>query len=89
MSEHIHHAMDRNIFNFKLSVEATSAYILITSLLGENAGPSIEAIRDKWTTTEEALEKALAELENRSILQKRSGSQGRILYYPNPSSLWR
>ena len=89
MTEHVHHTMDRNIFNLKLSVEATSAYILITSLMGENVRPSMELIQGRWTTTDEELEQALTELINRNIVSKREGLNQEELYYPNPSSLWR
>ncbi len=89
MSDHIHEVMDRNIFNLKLSVEGVSAYILVTSLLGENVRPSLELIKGRWTTTQEALDSALAELVERNVLQPRTGPDKEKLYYPNPSSLWR
>jgi hypothetical protein len=63
MTEHVHHAMDRNIFNQNLSVEATSAYILVTSLIGENQSPTLDLIREKWTVTPEKLDNALKETD--------------------------
>ncbi|MFH1138771.1 MAG: hypothetical protein V1816_22060 [Pseudomonadota bacterium] len=89
MVEHFHSAMDRQIFNMKLSVEATSAYIIVTSLTGDNLRPSLDFIAARWTTTPEALAAALNELVERRILEPGVGSQGEPLYYPTPSSLWR
>ena len=89
MTEHFHASMDREIFKLGLSVEATSAYILVTSLVGENTRPSIEALQAKWTGSNQDLDQALAELTGRNVIQPRKGPEGEDLYYPNPSSLWR
>jgi hypothetical protein len=89
MSEHLHAIMDRNIFNLKLTVEATSAYIIVTAVMGENVHPTREVIRAKWNKDDRDLEAALSELMDRGVLQHRTGLDGADLYYPNPSSLWR
>jgi hypothetical protein len=89
MSEHLHMTMDRNIFNLKLSVEATSAYIIVTAVTGESVRPSLEVIRAKWNKEDHDLDAALNELMDRGVLQHRTGPDGKDLYYPNPSSLWR
>ena len=89
MTEHVHHAMDRNIFNQKLSVEATSAYILITSLIGENQSPILNLIREKWTVSQEKLDVALKELVQHNIVSEKSTSDGQTVIFPQPSSVWR
>jgi len=89
MDEHFHAVMDRNIFNLKLSVEAASAYILITAIVGENVSPSLDNIRDRWTKSGGELEEALNELLDRNVLQFRKVSGEQSFYYPNPASLWR
>ena len=89
MVEHFHCAMDRQIFNMQLSIEATSAYIVVASLTGENLRPTLEYIQARWTSTPEALEAALNELMGRHILEQVVGSHGEPLYYPAPSSLLR
>lgn len=90
MSEHFHAVMDRNIFKLKeLSMEATSAYIIIASVVGENAAPSLDIIRARWNASEEKLDLALKELSDRNVIVYRSGPAGEPLYYPKPSSFWR
>jgi len=88
MTEHFHASMDRKIFNLGLSVEATSAYILITSIIQDNIRPALEDISSRWTISDQALHQALEELIGRRVLQKRQGPDGQDLYYPNPSPLW-
>lgn len=89
MTEHVHHTMDQRIFNMNLSVVATSAYIVVTSLLGDNAPPTLENVRGRWTVSPEELDLALGELFSRGVLERREGPGGEILLYPRPSSLWR
>ena len=89
MEEHVHSVMDRQIFNMNLSVEATSAYILVASLVSENVRPSLEIVRGRWTAEDEALDRALEELARHNVVQPRSGPEGETLYFPNPASLWR
>ena len=89
MSEHTHQVMDRQIFNLGLSVEATSAYIVVTSIVGDNQRPSLDLITGRWTKSTEELDLALSELADRGVLQQRPGPDGADLFYPAPSSLWR
>ena len=89
MAEHVHHAMDRSIFNMQLSVEATSAYILVTSLIGENQSPTLDLIREKWTVSPEKLDNALAELVQHNIIREKSTADGQTMIFPQPSSIWR
>jgi hypothetical protein len=60
--------MDRNIFNLRVSLEATSVYILICSLLDQGHSPTLQLIRSLWNGTEDALRKALLELMERQVL---------------------
>ena len=89
MSEHFHAVMDRAVFNLGLSVEGTSAYILLTSIVQENARPTREALLARWTSTDEKLERALAELAERNVIQNKTGPGDEAFYHPNPSSVWR
>lgn len=89
MTEHHHASMDRHIFNLNLSVEATSAYIIVTSLAEENAPPTLEALQGRWSKSSHELDQALEELLGRNILQQRTGPDKAAMFYPNPSSLWR
>ena len=88
MVEHFHCTMDRQIFNMNLSVEATSAYIIVASLTGDNVRPSHEYIKARWTSTPESLETALHELIGRRILEPQTDPKGESIYYPAPASLW-
>ncbi|MEW6261632.1 MAG: hypothetical protein AB1641_01015 [Thermodesulfobacteriota bacterium] len=89
MSEHVHLTMEQKIFELDLSVEATSAYIVVASILTDNLRPNWPTIRSRWTVSEEALGRALEELSVRNVLVKRHSSDGEALYYTSPSSLWR
>jgi hypothetical protein len=60
--------MDRNIFNLRVSVEATSVYILICSLLDQGQSPTLQQIRSLWNGTEDSLRRALLELMERQVL---------------------
>ena len=79
MSEHFHAHMDRNIFKMNLSVEVTSAYILVASLMEQNIRPSLEEIRQRWTKSEAELDQALAELVRRNILKTSNIQKHNIL----------
>jgi hypothetical protein len=54
--------MDRAIFDFQLSMEATSAYIVVCSLLDDGLFPTISLVRARWNGSEPSLQKALQEL---------------------------
>ena len=89
MSDHFHAHMDRAIFKLGLEVEATSAYILVATLVEQSIRPSIDEIKLRWTTSEEDLEKALTILLEKRILTVSKGPDDLDIYTPNPASLWR
>jgi hypothetical protein len=89
MTEHLHHYMDRRIFDLDLGVEAVSLYILITSVLGDHVAPTGDIIASKWTSTPEILDRSLDELIDRQVIVKRIGPTDEPCYYPQPASLWR
>ncbi len=88
MDDHFHAVMDRNIFKLELTVEATSAYIVVASLLDDNVRPSMDLIRARWTTSDQELDDALDELVSRNVVRRQETPDGQPLYYPNPSSVW-
>lgn len=88
-NEHFHAIMDRNIFNLDLPVETTSAYILIASLIEQGVRPTLEEVRQRWTTPPESLDGALVELMSRGIIRPANLADGTPFYIANPSSLWR
>jgi hypothetical protein len=61
--------MDRAIFDLKISMEATSAYILICSLMDEGHLPALVTIQSLWNGDETSLQTALDELMARQVLQ--------------------
>jgi len=61
--------MDRAIFDLKISVEATSAYILICSLVDQDHAPTLKTIRSLWNGNEESLLAALHELMEKQVLE--------------------
>jgi hypothetical protein len=60
--------MDRAIFDLKVSVEATSLYILLCALIDGGQAPTLENARSKWTGTEESLITAAQELVRRCVV---------------------
>lgn len=62
--------MDRAIFDLRASMEATSLYILLSSLLDQGQVPSLENARAKWNGTEEELLNAVDELMQRRVLEE-------------------
>ena len=81
--------MDTQIFEQNLSVMGTSAYIIIAALLTDGLRPARTAIEARWNSTPEALERSLAELTSRNIIERHpaSGDDGPI-YIVNPASMW-
>jgi hypothetical protein len=82
-------AMDTQIFNLKLSVYATSAYIVICSLVDEGIRASEEAINARWNDSPENLGSALGELRLWQVIGASVGPDDQTAYSPNPASLWR
>jgi len=81
--------MDTQIFNQGLSVESTSAYIIIASLQADGLKPTLEAIRHRWNATDQALENSLNELKGMNIIERHPGPGATDpIYLVNPASLW-
>lgn len=81
--------MDTQIFNQNLSVETTSAYIVVASLAGDGIRPEMAAIKARWNAGPEALEQSLAELQALNIVERHPGPDGaEDVYMVNPASLW-
>ncbi len=74
--------MEQRIFDQGLSVEATSAYILLDSLRDAPQGPSVELALNVWTGTPDALDQALRELAQRRIIELPRNSGGRVELRP-------
>ena len=60
--------MDRAIFDLQLSMEATSAYIVICSLLDEGLFPTLSLVRARWNGNEQSLRNALHELMQHNVV---------------------
>jgi hypothetical protein len=60
--------MDRAIFDLQLSMEATSAYIVVCSLLDEGLFPTLTLVRARWNGSEQSLRKALRELMQHHVV---------------------
>ena len=80
--------MDQKIFNLNLSVQATSAYILICNLAESGAPVTIESAESFWNDTPEALARALQELSRHHIIHEELDSRQIRQYVLNPSNLW-
>jgi hypothetical protein len=63
--------MDRTIFALDASVEATSLYIILCSLMDAGAAPTLNHARGKWNGTQESLLAAAEELVRRGVLNVR------------------
>ncbi|MDR3135493.1 MAG: hypothetical protein LBU69_05290 [Deltaproteobacteria bacterium] len=81
--------MDTQIFNLKLSVFATSLYILICSLVGDGVLATDEAIASRWNDSQENLQSAMSELALWRVIEKKTGPSDQSVFAPNPASVWR
>ena len=81
--------MDRKIFKLNLSVEATSAYILICNLAESGAPTTIESVGTFWNDKPEALVSALKELDRHGIIFEAQDANQMRQYYANPSDRWK
>ncbi|MDR2405237.1 MAG: hypothetical protein LBE27_02585 [Deltaproteobacteria bacterium] len=79
--------MDTQIFKLKLSVHATSLYILVTELVEGGVRPTILEIRARFNASEEETQDALSELLLHKVLYLSSQGEPQS-YHPNPASLW-
>lgn len=63
--------MDREIFEIRTSVDATSLYILICALLDQGVeGVTVGRALHQWSGTKETLYAAAEELMHRDVLQR-------------------
>lgn len=81
--------MDRKIFSLNLSVEATSAYILICNLAESGAPITIESAGTLWNDKPEALVSALEELSHHRIIFEKLDANQMRQYYLNSSDRWK
>ena len=80
--------MDQKIFSLNLSVEATSAYILICTLAESGTPVTIESAGSFWNDTPGALARALKELSQHHIIYERLDSRQIRQYALNAPDLW-
>ncbi len=64
--------MEREIFNLQLSVEATSAYILMCSLQEKGKILTDDTIEPYWQGTTEQFDSALKELKKHGVIEEES-----------------
>lgn len=81
--------MDTQIFNQSLSVEAISAYIIVTALIGDGVRPLLASVQKRWNASPENLEPALKELEALNVIERLPGlAEEGLFFMVNPASLW-
>lgn len=77
--------MDQRIFDMELSVEATSLYLLIVSLLDGGAAVNRDIVANLWNSGEDQLDQAMAELTRRGISGQGAGGD----WFIRPASDWQ
>ena len=77
--------MDQRIFEMKLSVEATSLYLLMVPLSDSGATLDRPTLLRFWNSGPEELDRALAELEERGVI----GGDQRRRWYVRPVGSWQ
>ncbi len=80
--------MDRAIFDLRVSVEATSLYILLCALMDGRQAPTLENARQKWTGTGESLLAAAQELVRRCIITGAVPIPEDMHLHPNTRDRW-
>ncbi|MDR1038086.1 MAG: hypothetical protein LBT40_16440 [Deltaproteobacteria bacterium] len=81
--------MDTQIFNLKLSVNATSLYILLTELAEFGVRPTREEIAGRFAAGSEETETAIRDLLlHRVIYANEPGGDVPLSFHANPASLW-
>jgi len=81
--------MDRKIFTLSLSVEATSAYILVCTFAEGGAPATVESLGPFWNGPPQSLPSALTELQSRGIIEEILDDGLVRRYFPNPAKYWR
>ncbi|MDR3556181.1 MAG: hypothetical protein P4L55_15625 [Syntrophobacteraceae bacterium] len=80
--------MDRAIFDLKISVEATSLYILLCALMDAGEDPTLDNAATKWTGTRETLEQAARELIERCVVAGVVPPPPDMHLHPNRPDRW-
>lgn len=81
--------MDTKIFERGLSMEATSAYIIIGSLQSDGFKPGLSLIQARWNGSEDELIQALSDLLAQQIIALEPGSgEADPVYLAKPSYRW-
>ena len=80
--------MDRAIFDLKISVEATSLYILLCALMDGGQAPTLENALPKWTGTGESLLAAARELIARCVITGPVPIPKEMHLHPNTRDRW-
>lgn len=82
--------MDTRIFDQALSMEATSAYILIDALQTEGLSPRLSLVRPRWNGSEEDLAGALNDLlAHQVIALELSSGEADPVYRTTPYFRWK
>jgi hypothetical protein len=81
--------MDTQIFNLGLSIHATSAYIVICSIVSDGLPASLGNLTVRWMAAPELLTGALEELTAWLVIEPVIDKDGERLFAPNPASIWR
>lgn len=76
--------MDQRIFNQGLSVEATSLYLLLSSLSDQGVALVLERVEPIWNAEPETLGESFKELASRGIASQDQAGTWRL----NPASEW-
>ena len=80
--------MDRAIFDLKISVEATSLYILLCALMDGGQAPTLKNALLKWTGSEESLMAAARELIARCIITGADPIPEQMHLHPTTRDKW-
>ncbi|KIX11551.1 hypothetical protein [Dethiosulfatarculus sandiegensis] len=77
--------MDRKIFEMNLSVNATSLYLLLTSLIQSGADLTDEVIASLWNGHQDELTEAQDELEKYKVVKSPKEGWWQVL----PATSWQ
>ena len=81
--------MDRAIFDLRASVEATSLYIILCSLLDRGDAPTLENARVLWSGPPEGLAAALRELMALGVVSAPENPADSDHLHPTSRLEWR
>jgi len=83
-------AMSQRIFKLDLPVETVSAYLLCCGLVDSGQAITTKHLLEIWNSSNEALEKALLDLEDKHILRKIiSDREENAIYMLNDERSWK